>query len=183
MFISIKELERHAIDFRESFAAATVDLGPDAALQTPLAASGRAELLKEDRGGGVVIPDIRLVGDFSTRLEMHCARCLTPVERDLKGEFDLLFRPQGVDRKGDEAAIHEADTEIGYYSGEGLELRDAIKEQVMLAMPFRAICDQACKGLCPHCGRNLNVEPCACPPAEPDRRWDALKEIGKKLEG
>jgi len=182
MFIKVKDLERHPIEFQEQFAPGAVDVGPDATLQEPLAASGHAELLEENRGAGQLVQDIRLVGEFGTRLAMFCARCLTPLERDVKGDFDLIYRPQGVDRKGHEVAIHEADTEIGYYSGEGLQLQDAVREQVMLAMPFRAICSQECKGLCPHCGRNRNVEACACTPSTPDPRWDALKEIGKKLE-
>jgi uncharacterized protein len=182
MFINVKELERRPIEFRERFATGAVDVGPDASLLEPLATSGRAELLEENRGAGQLVQDIRLVGEFSTRLQMHCARCLVPLERDVKGDFDLIYRPLGVDRKGNEVAIHEADTEIGYYSGEGLQLQDAVKEQVMLAMPFRAICSQECKGLCPQCGRNRNVEACACAPSAPDPRWDALKEIGKKLQ-
>ena len=49
-----------------------------------------------------------------------------------------------------------AEAEISYYQGEGLLLEDVLREQVLLAVPFRAICRENCKGICPHCGANLN---------------------------
>ncbi len=66
------------------------------------------------------------------------------------GRFDLIYRPLGVDRRADEVSISEAETEIGYYQGEGLLLEDALREQVLLATPVRALCREDCKGLCPH---------------------------------
>ena len=96
--------------------------------------------------------------------------------------FDLIYRPQGVDKRAEEASICEAETEIGYYVGEGLLLEDALREQVLLATPVRALCRDDCKGLCPHCGRNLNVEQCNCEQHVSDPRWDALSDIKKKLQ-
>jgi uncharacterized protein len=115
-------------------------------------------------------------------LEFSCARCLEPVIDDVDKSFDLIYRPLGVDRRADEVAISEAETEIGYYQGEGLLLEDALREQVLLATPVRALCREDCKGLCPQCGRNLNVEQCNCEQHLSDPRWDALSEIKKKLQ-
>ena len=39
-------------------------------------------------------------------------------------------------------------------------LEDVLREQVVLAVPVKVICRQDCKGLCPHCGKNLNLEQC-----------------------
>ena len=147
-----------------------------------LVTRGRAELVEEHRGGRLgTISDVRLVGHLATQIELNCARCLDPVVRDLEREFDLLYRPQGVDRKGDEAAIHEPDTEIGYYQGDGVLLEDVLREQVLLAAPYKAVCRDECKGLCPRCGRNLNLETCNCADATGDERWAALKDIKEKL--
>ena len=87
-----------------------------------------------------------------------------------------------MDAGGDEVAISEADTEIGYYQGEGLLLEDVLKEQILLALPVKQLCRANCKGLCPQCGKNLNVESCNCVTAMPDPRWSALEDIRKKLE-
>jgi uncharacterized protein len=182
MFIKIKDLELRKMEFDETLTPGVIDLGEDVRQQGPLRASGRAELVRENRGARQVVDDIRLVGSFSTELELHCARCLEPVDNPVAETFDLLYRPQGVDARGDDASIGKAETEIGYYQGEGLLLEDVLKEQILLALPVKQVCSAGCKGLCPHCGRNLNLETCNCAEAVADPRWGALDEIRKKLE-
>ena len=66
--------------------------------------------------------------------------------------------------------------------GEGLLLEDAVREQVLLAVPLKVICREDCKGLCPHCGANQNLERCSCSEPMEDPRWTALKDIRSKLE-
>ena len=115
-------------------------------------------MIVEHRGHKENIDDIRVVGGLDVTLEVACARCLEPVTHTVNWTFDLLYRPLGVDRRAEEVAITEADTEIGYYEGEGLLLEDVLREQVLLATPVKLVCREDCKGLCPHCGANLNVE-------------------------
>ena len=182
MFIKIKELELRKIVFDEDFAPGIIDLGEDIRQKTPVHAAGRAELIRENRGAKETVEDIRLVGNLSALVELHCARCLEPVEHRVNESFDLLYRPQGVDRRGDEVSISRAETEIGYYQGEGVLLEDVLKEQILLALPVKQICRTDCKGLCPQCGRNLNVESCDCETTMSDPRWAALEDIRKKLE-
>jgi uncharacterized protein len=182
MFIKIKDLELRNLEFDESFAPGVIALGDDQVQTTPLKAMGRAELIRENRGARDVVEDIRLVGSFSTEVEVRCARCLEPVDNAIAEKFDLLYRPLGVDARGDEVAISQAETEIGYYQGEGLLLEDVLKEQVLLALPLKQVCRASCKGLCPHCGKNLNVESCDCVATMQDPRWAALEDIRKKLE-
>ena len=182
MFIKIKDLELRKLEFDETVLPDALDLGEDLKLKVPLRASGRAEVVKEHRGGRDIVEDIRLVGRLSSEVESHCDRCLEPVSTQVAEEFDLIYRPQGVDTRSEEAAISRAETEIGYYQGEGLLLEDALKEQVLLALPAKQICREDCRGLCPHCGRNLNTESCDCADAVHDPRWTALEDIRKKLE-
>ena len=182
MFIKVKELELRKIVFDESFPPGVIDLIEHVEQKAPLKASGRAELLRENRGAGEVVEDIRLVGAFSTQVEIRCARCLDPVPHAVQENFDLVYRPQGVDATGEERAISIAETEIGYYQGEGLLLEDVLKEQILLALPVKQVCRRECKGLCPHCGQNLNLETCHCVSTMTDPRWAALEDIRKKLE-
>src|SRR5262245_44767148 len=182
MLIKIKDLELRKMEFDETFLPGAIDLGQEVQLKIPLRTAGRAELVRENRGARDVVEDIRLVGDFSTQVESLCARCLEPVTNTVSGAFDLLYRPQGVDARGEEASISKAETEIGYYQGEGLHLEDVVKEQILLALPAKQVCSEDCKGLCPQCGRNLNVESCHCASTMPDPRWSALQDIRKKLE-
>jgi uncharacterized protein len=129
-----------------------------------------------------VVRDIRLVGDFAGKFESACSRCLDPVTTELKQDFDLLYRPLGTGKQGEEVSISEAETEIGFYQGEGLDTAEAVKEQVLLAMPAKALCKQDCKGLCPSCGQNLNTGKCSCAEQRQDDRWLALEGIREQLK-
>jgi uncharacterized protein len=182
MFIKIKDLELRKLEFDETIQPGIIDLGEDLTQTAPLRSTGRAELLRDNRGGREVVEDIRMVGRFSTEIETHCARCLEAVDNAVAEQFDLVYRPQGVDARGDEASINQAETEIGYYQGEGLLLEDVLKEQILLALPVKQICNAGCKGLCPQCGANLNTESCHCVSTMSDPRWSALEDIRKKLE-
>ena len=181
MLISVRELEQHEVTFSQQLRPEVIDYGPDVRQRTALQTEGRAELVEERRGHGKALEDIRVVGDFSTQLELRCARCLEPVLRDVAGDFDLVYRPLGADAGMEERSIRGAEADIAYYQGEGLLLEDLLREQVLLAMPLKAVCSEACKGLCPRCGKNLNVEACACQPV-PDQRWGALHGIRDKLK-
>src|SRR5262249_35802407 len=155
MFIEIQELETHPVDFRQEFMAGAIDLGPDLKQLSPLRTNGRADLVEEHHGKHEVVQDIRLQGSLERRLEVACARCLEPVQHDVKRDFDLLYRPLGADAGRDELSVTAAEAEIGYYHGQGLLLEDALREQVLLAVPLKSICREDCKGLCAHCGKNL----------------------------
>ena len=182
MLISLQELEVREVDFSQRFAPGTLDLGGELRQSGVLSTKGRAELLEEHRGGKNTVEDIRVVGDFSTEIEARCARCVEPVPTKIGGDFDLLYRPLGVDAGRDERSISEAETEIGYYSGEGIDLEDVLREQILLALPAKIVCRESCRGLCPRCGKNLNVESCACEEGPPDPRWAALADLKNKLK-
>lgn len=179
MFISVNELEKQKLDFNEEFRPGSIDFGPDLCQSEPLVTSGRAEVLHEHRGAKQVIDDVRVVGRLATKMEVACARCLDPVTHAVSRDFDLLYRPLGVDRRGDEVSINKAETEISYYDGKGLLLEDVLREQVLLELPIRTVCSEQCKGLCPRCGGNLNSGHCNCAEPLEDPRWEALKELKK----
>jgi len=182
MFLDIRDLELHPVEFDEEFQPGVIDLGQDARQRTPLKATGRAELVEEHHGKNLVIQDIRLRGRLSTGLELQCARCLEPIKQDIKRDFELLYRPLGTDAGRDELSVTDAEAEIGYYQGDGLLLEDVLREQVLLALPLKITCREDCKGLCPQCGKNLNQEQCSCSTEVADPRWDALKEVRERLE-
>ncbi len=182
MFIDIKDLERQPLDFEEVFQPDVIDLGGEARQRTPLKASGHAELVEEHHGKHQVIKDIRLRGRLSTGLELQCARCLELVREDVARDFELLYRPLGADAGRDELSVTDAEAEIGYYQGDGILLEDVLREQVLLALPLKVTCREDCKGLCPHCGKNLNQEQCSCSVPVEDPRWAALKEIRDRIE-
>lgn len=182
MFIEVAELELHPIDFQQEFPPDVIDLGADVRQRGPLKTDGRAQLVEEHHGKHQVVRDIRLQGDLTTTLELSCARCLEPVVENVARKFDLLYRPRGTDAGHEELSVTAAEAEIAYYEGDGLELEDALREQVLLAVPLKVICREDCKGLCPTCGTNRNIELCSCAQPLGDPRWAALRDIREKLD-
>ncbi|MFB3816002.1 MAG: DUF177 domain-containing protein [Terriglobales bacterium] len=182
MFIDIHELEFRPREFTQEFRPAVIDLGSDMRLTESLHTTGHAELVREHHTRrGKTLDDIRLVGSLHTRLEVSCARCLDPVSRPVDREFDLLYRPQGSDAGQEELVVEEDESEVGYYTGDGLLLEDVLREQLLLAVPMKIVCREDCKGLCPQCGKNLNAGACSCVRTS-DPRWEALKGLKDKLE-
>lgn len=181
MFIRIQDLELRKIEFDDEFQPGDVEFTAEMRQIGPLKATGRAELVREHHGGREIVNDIRIVGDLSGKFETDCARCLEPVQHSVQRSYDLLYRPMARGEKHDEVSISEAETEIGYYSGDGMELTDALREQVLLGFPVKAVCKAECKGICPQCGKNLNEGSCGCKQEIHDPRWDALKELKDKL--
>lgn len=181
MFIELRDLEIHPVDFREEFGPGVIDLGEEVRQLSPLGSEGRADLVEEHHGKHEVVQDIRIKGKLQTSVEVACARCLEPVVHAVERSFDLLYRPLGIDSGHAELSVTDAEAEIGYYQGEGLLLEDVLREQLLLALPLKTLCREDCKGLCPQCGKNLNEVQCSCVDEIEDPRWSALKDIRTKL--
>ena len=174
MLITPVQLAEESLSLNESLPEGAIDYTPDIRQIGPLALTGKAELIVEHRGPKEFVQDIRLRAHFKGNFELLCARCLEPVRIPLAGDFDLIYRPISVETEAGEHAITEDETEIGYYEKNGLLLEDAVREQVLLNLPGRALCREECKGLCPRCGANRNVTECGCVEEQPDPRWNAL---------
>lgn len=174
------EIEPLVVDI--AIAPGAIDFAVDMKQLGPLPVKGQADLLHENRGHGETVADIRLRADYGGRFEILCARCVEPVEVPVEGTFDLIFRPQAADAESGERAITIDETEIGYYEESGLLLEDVVREQVLLSLPGRTLCKEDCKGLCPHCGQNLNTATCTCDTTAVDPRWRALAGLADAVK-
>jgi len=176
MLITPLQLEKEPLLFDESIPAGFLEYAPDITQVGPLPVTGRADLVVEHRGHNHQVADIRLRAAYKGEFDQLCARCLEAVRTPVEGDFDLIFRPIGVDSDSGERSISADETEIGYYEESGLSLEDVVREQVLLSLPSRTLCNADCKGLCPHCGQNLNTGTCKCSPST-DPRWSALSGL------
>ena len=120
-------------------------------------------------------------GGFTTSIELECARCLekfrgkvaSPVEEELELPVPL------VELEGDEAEEPPVKELEGIFVDNVLDITELLRQDILLAVPVKPICSDTCKGLCPHCGKNLNQGPCECPQGEVD---SALAKLGSLLE-
>jgi uncharacterized protein len=175
MFLSVKELELRKIRFDETFAPGKIDFtGEDLEQGSPLHATGSAELLEGSDS------QVRVQGTYSVEMEAQCDRCLGRARFPLNGGFDLFYRPASDIAREEEVEIDSGEAEIGFYEGGGLDLEEVLREQVLLALPMQRVCSEACKGICPVCGKNRNETACDCHVQTADDRWGALRNLELK---
>ncbi|MDA8388619.1 MAG: DUF177 domain-containing protein, partial [Nitrospiraceae bacterium] len=108
-------------------------------------------------------PEVAVKGTVTARMELVCGRCLREFVREVSAPVDLVYRPvEEMAGESPELAMEEMDT--GFYKADELDTGAIAAEQLILSTPIKVLCGDACKGICPGCGRDLNVEGCVCPP-------------------
>lgn len=120
---------------------------------------------------------IVIQGSIQTVLRLHCVRCLKEFSSPISSTFDLTLLPTKEDSSEDEIELKEDDMESGFFEGGEIRLSELACEQVFLDMPTQPLCQEECKGLCPVCGRDLNLDPCACQRDERESGFAALKKL------
>ncbi len=88
----------------------------------------------------------------------------------------MYYRPV-AEGLGEEKALDPGEVEMGFYEGDGVDLNDVLREFVLLSLPMQRLCRAECKGICPVCGQNRNLNQCQCQAETSDDRWSALKSI------
>lgn len=109
-------------------------------------------------------------GVIKTAAEYPCFRCLTMTRVDLNLDFSLKFSDIPVDSQEDE---------IIAFSGDEIEITPYILDEIMLNWPGQILCKPDCRGICPHCGADLNKTTCSCKQEDIDPRLAALQSFLK----
>lgn len=100
-------------------------------------------------------------GAFSALIDIDCSRCLECASLSIGSDFAYTLIPAKGETREDLELTPE-ELEISYYQGDFIDLAPIICEQILLQIPIKALCSEECKGLCPHCGANLNTSSCNC---------------------
>lgn len=101
-----------------------------------------------------VIDDIVAIkGKITFLLESVCDNCLEEVKLPFSTNFQATFT------KGNEEEIY-------HYINNTVDATEAIKDAILLEIPYKLLCSKECKGLCQNCGGNLNKSQCKCSESE-----------------
>jgi uncharacterized protein len=103
-----------------------------------------------------------------------CDRCLEQFDKPFDVQFEMLFH---VGK--DDLETTEEDVVILPVETVEVDLAERITENLVLEIPMKSLCREGCKSICPHCGANLNYEPCECGEEPIDPRWEKLKDLLK----
>jgi uncharacterized protein len=118
---------------------------------------------------------VQLRGHVATTLELVCSRCAEPFALPVDAAFELRYLPQEL--AGHRDADPDDDPTTAFYADDRIDLGQVVREQCYLAIPMKPLCAADCKGLCPQCGINLNIERCQCVTRWQDPRLAVLQSL------
>lgn len=105
------------------------------------------------------------------KLELFCDRCLAPLEREIRIDFEQeVYAPDAIPQE------LNADEQV-FMDGCQLAIQTLIDSEIVMNWPPKILCREDCKGICTICGRNLNEGECGCDTFVPDARMAAIKDI------
>jgi uncharacterized protein len=124
---------------------------------------------------------VRVMGSIQGELELACHRCLDPVRHPLDETVDLFLVEEARTPEEEETELDLEDLEYEFFDGEVIELDELVAEQIFLSLPHKVLCSEKCRGLCPGCGANLNVETCRCSGGDERSPFARLKVLRDTL--
>ena len=120
---------------------------------------GEVKLLRTHRG-------ILAEGTLHTEVEVICSRCLSSFNCPLPLGIEEEYFPTMDIASGTSLTVPEESVSFTIDEHHMLDLAEAIRQNVLMAIPMKPICHNDCAGLCPGCGYNLNHGACSCIPKE-----------------
>ncbi len=111
-----------------------------------------------------VVDGVLVTGTAAGSYRGQCARCLDPIEGEETFDLQELYFYPG----------HEVDEDDNLVVDEAIDVEGALRDAVVLELPFTPLCDPECPGLCQECGFNLNEDPDHGHGDKADPRWGKL---------
>jgi uncharacterized protein len=143
----------------------------DAEIVGPI--EGEARMQRTNQG-------VLVSGEFDATASMMCVRCLDGFEESFHLTFSDMFMPTIEVNSGHPLPRITEDDVFEIDKHHHLNLTDALRQQIILALPMQPLCRENCAGLCPICGANHNVTSCQCE-SEIHPQWGALAELSQNL--
>lgn len=154
------------LPFEVSLDLSDLTFGGDCRAEKPVSAVGTIR-----NTAGVLV----LGGELRASLHGSCDRCAKEVSREAVFPLHAILADAPDESDGEE------DPWLFPLVGNEVDLGEIVTTTFVLGMDAQFLCSQDCKGLCPRCGRDLNLGPCECRP-ETDPRLAVLKQLLKEQE-
>lgn len=110
-----------------------------------------------------------MTGSIHTCIHGVCDRCAGDFQREVTFPIQVVL-VQELSSEEDE------DENVFFLNGDSADLEEIVRTVFVLNLDSKLLCREDCKGLCPRCGKNLNLGPCGCR-KEPDPRLAALQQL------
>lgn len=118
-------------------------------------------------------------GQVTATVNLLCARCLEPVDIATHIDYAEQFAPSIDMATGKPLPPPEDELTFVISQNHMLDLNEALRQNLLAALPIQALCTADCAGLCPKCGINRNNGSCDCIVADANHPFAALAELLK----
>jgi uncharacterized protein len=146
-----------------------LSVGADVELAGPV--DGKVRLQRTNRG-------ILLRGSVEAPVRRTCSRCLDPFVETVNLQLAEEFLPTVDPQRGVPLPPPAADEEaLTIDPRHQIDLTPVLHDELVLSEPMHPLCRPDCPGLCPGCGRHMDVGSCDCATVEPDPRLAALARL------
>lgn len=147
--IEVQKITPEGMSLSGALDAGDLDLGCEGVTPAgPLSYSLTAELVGRE---------LLVRGRLRLPVHLVCSRCVKTFDSEISAPRYSFHR-----------TVEEKDI---------IDLTESVREDMIIGLPLKPLCRKGCRGLCPRCGRDLNVERCSCPPPSGDVRWGALEGL------
>ena len=100
-------------------------------------------------------------GSVQSRAHLECVRCLREFDLALEAPIVVYAERTGSTSRSEEESLARDDHML-FHDGRRLDLRESVREALLLELPMSPHCREDCPGLCPKCGADLSQGPCGC---------------------
>ena len=107
--------------------------------------------------------NLRVTGRITGKATMECGRCLKVFEQAIDFGFEEDLERDDID-----------------HQNSCVDLAETIRSNMIFQEPMQPLCGDDCKGICFHCGKDLNQEGCSCNYDKVDPRLAVLGQLLKK---
>ncbi len=115
-------------------------------------------------------------GKLAALTQLACSRCLKDFWQPINIDFTEMFSAHPAGNPGDDLGEQQLPADGS------IDLTPIIRDYASLDIPISQVCKDGCKGLCPTCGGNLNLEDCGHKQESFDPRLAGLKALLEEKE-
>ena len=175
LLIDLDDLKAGSFSASGSFRSASLELDPDSAFRF----SGQIKLSVRINTTDKLTYYVS--GRLNYQAQGECRRCLREVNEPVETEFRGVFAfPEALEKLAPTREEQAAEEIFPLKHGEtNIDLTALVRESLLLEYPLYVQCAEDCRGFCPSCGANLNVESCKCRNLVRDARWAKLLDLNR----
>lgn len=152
--ITMKALEKGPVTLHVDCAPARLELkDPQFGFVSPVVG---------EVGFSLANPRVIATGTLETDVTTQCVRCLGDASLHVVAPVHTLYENEKLIRDSRSEQVSPEEEVAVPFNGDWIQPEDELREAIMLELPSLPLCDEACKGLCPKCGINLNEGTCNC---------------------